>query len=87
MATVLLSTCVERVNTPTLSVVKEVTEGACQPADSVVDGREVTLSCGGEELLDYLSVVLPAVRILYDWFLCQNELYCRCLEGISQAIL
>ena len=27
------------------------------------------------EVLDYFSVVLPAVRIVYDWILCQSPLY------------
>ncbi len=52
------------------------------PSDEVVSSEE-----GGEggevkflppppvEVLGYLSVVLPAVRIVFDWILCQDKLY------------
>ena len=39
------------------------------------------------ELLDYLSAVLPAIRILYDWFLCQSDLYDKCSPAIKQTVL
>lgn len=92
MATVLLSACIERmllIDTPTLSCVpgEEVRKGACHPDSITLGGREIAVLSEGVQLLDYLVVVLPAVRILYDWFLCQNDLYRKCLQGIKQTIL
>ena len=39
------------------------------------------------EVLDCLSVLLPAVRIVFDWFLCQKELYSKCLQTIKETLL
>lgn len=39
------------------------------------------------EVLDYLSVVLPAVRIVYDWILSQQQLYWRAREATKHPLL
>ena len=40
-----------------------------------------------DEVLDFLSVLLPAVRVVYDWFLCQKELCARYLPTVKQPYL
>ena len=44
----------------------------CEEENGLCEEERVKIPA---EVLDYLSVVLPAVRIVYDWVLCQRDLY------------
>lgn len=44
-------------------------------------GRESIL----DPILDFFSVVLPAVRIMFDWFLCREELCVK--SALDQTLL
>lgn len=89
----MLVACVQRLEQqlslgPTPLAAAEQGEGAClsPPEDGLAD-EGVGLELQGLEMIDYLSVVLPAVRILYDWFLCQHSLHHKCLEAIKHQVL
>ena len=93
LVTVLLSACAERmqaVATPTLSPSNPPSEeegAGCNSSSPMRwDGRGVVPSADGEKLLDYLAVLVPASRILYDWFLCQTELYSTSLQSLKPAL-
>lgn len=75
-ATVLLEACVQRL------------QAVPHPHDSISSPLEGWAGLvGWEELLDYLSVLLPAVRVVFDWFKCQRELCLEALTTVKQPIL
>lgn len=76
VAAVLLVACVERLKTIPIA-----TPTDSEPVSSIAESAE------GVELLDYLAVLLPAVRVLLDWFLCQEELRSISHTAVKQPIL
>lgn len=40
-----------------------------------------------DELLDFMAVVLPSVRVVLDWILCQAELCACAITSVGQPLL
>lgn len=54
------------------------------PIATPTDGDVIAESAEG---VDYLAVLLPAVRVLLDWFLCQEQLCSITCTAVKQPIL
>ena len=97
MATVLLDSCGEKIerfmSDPSLRTPEE---DLCKQMGNLevdIEGHlsehklsSVVMDEDGE-VLDFFAVLLPSVRILFDWFLCQEELYSQFLDTMPESIL
>ena len=84
-STVLLEACVLRLQTAS-----EAGDGTDMPLphDDVSPPLERWVGpAGWEKLLDYLSVVVPAVRMVFEWFKCQRELCVEAIASVKQPTL
>lgn len=61
--------------------------GACGENLEATPTNDITESAEWVELLGYLAVLLPAVRVLLDWFLAQEELLSTSLTAVKEPIL
>lgn len=72
-----------------MSQVRDVSlccNGRVKPEEQEVGGGEEAWPVSAL-VLDILSVLLPAARLLFDWFITQEKLAARCTATLEQSFL